>query len=39
MPDMKDSDDIAFHRKEDSVDVRLAAVQKLTHLHRLSPTR
>jgi hypothetical protein len=34
MPDMEDPHDVAFYRKEDSVDVRLAAVQKLTHLHR-----
>jgi hypothetical protein len=37
MPDMEDPYDIAFYRKEDSVDVRLAAVQKLAHLNgRLS---
>jgi hypothetical protein len=37
MPDMEDPHEIAFNRKEDSVDVRLAAVQKLAHLNgRLS---
>ena len=34
MPDMEDPRDIAFYRKEDSVEVRLVAVQKLAHLHR-----
>ena len=38
MSDMEDLHDIAFYRKEDSVDVRLAAVQKLAHLHRRPST-
>lgn len=37
MPDVEHPHDIAFYRKEDSVDVRLSAVQELANLHcRLS---